>query len=105
MALRANKTETESDEVRLPAGVVLKPPVSVEDLKTDTEHDPESADEFVALIRALRRGRLPARRILNERHDPGRQWWIRTLFPFCSGLILSLRHIRPFSQAGHWRFR
>ena len=38
-------------QVRLPAGVVLKPPVSVEDLKTDTEYDPEGAEEFVALIR------------------------------------------------------
>jgi hypothetical protein len=40
--------------VRLPAGVVLKPPVSIEDLKTDTEYDPKGAEEFVALIRALR---------------------------------------------------
>jgi hypothetical protein len=30
------------------------PPVSVDDLKKDTEHDPEGAEEFVALIRALR---------------------------------------------------
>ena len=42
-------------QVRLPAGVVLKPPVSVEDLKTDTEYDPEGAEEFVALIRAIRK--------------------------------------------------
>ena len=41
--------------MRLPAGLVLKPPVSLEDLKTDTEHDPEGAEEFVALIRALRK--------------------------------------------------
>ena len=41
--------------MRLPAGVVLKPPVSAEDLRTDTEHDPEGAEEFVALIRALRK--------------------------------------------------
>ena len=34
-------------------GVVLKPPVSAEDLKTDTEYDPDGAEEFVALIRAL----------------------------------------------------
>jgi uncharacterized protein (DUF433 family) len=37
------------------AGVVLKPPVSAEGLKTDTEHDPKGAEEFVALIRALRK--------------------------------------------------
>ena len=48
-------TETGGDSVRLPAGVVLKPPVSVEELKTDIEHDPEGAEEFVALIRALRK--------------------------------------------------
>jgi hypothetical protein len=36
-------------------GLVLKPPVSQEDLKTDTEYDPEGAEEFVALIRALRK--------------------------------------------------
>ena len=39
----------------LPAGVVLKLPVSAEELKADTEHDPEGAEEFVALIRALRK--------------------------------------------------
>lgn len=41
--------------MRLPAGLVLKPPVSLEELKTDTEYDPEGAEEFVALIRALRK--------------------------------------------------
>lgn len=55
MAQRAHKTETGGDDVRLPAGVVLKPPVSMEDLQTDTEYDPEGAEEFVALIRALRK--------------------------------------------------
>ncbi len=54
MPQRADKTETPGDQVRLPAGVVLKPPVSIEDLNADTEHDPEGAEEFVALIRALR---------------------------------------------------
>ena len=55
MPQRAHKTETGGDDARLPAGVVLKPPVSMEDLKKDTEIDPEGAEEFVALIRALRR--------------------------------------------------
>lgn len=55
MANRTDKAETGGDQVRLPAGVVLKPPVSLDELKTDTEYDPEGADEFVALIRALRR--------------------------------------------------
>ena len=35
--------------------LILKPPVTVEDLKRDTEHDPVGADEFVALIRMLRK--------------------------------------------------
>ena len=55
MPQRADKAETGGGQVRLPAGVVLKPPVSLDDLKTDTEHDPEGAEEFVALVRALRK--------------------------------------------------
>ena len=51
----AKGTETDGDQVRLPAGVALKPPVSVEDLKTDTEYDPDGAEEFVTLIQALRK--------------------------------------------------
>jgi hypothetical protein len=43
--------EIGGEQVRLPAGVVLRPPVTAEDLKADTEYDPEGADEFVALIR------------------------------------------------------
>lgn len=54
MAQRADETETGADQVRFPAGLVLKPPVTIEDLKTDTEYDPEGAEEFVTLIRALR---------------------------------------------------
>ena len=55
MAHRTDKAETSRDQVRLPSGVVLKPPVSLDELKTDTEYDPEGAEEFVALIRALRK--------------------------------------------------
>ena len=55
MSRRTEQEEAGGDQVRLPAGVVLKPPVSAEDLKADTEYDPEGAEEFVALIRALRR--------------------------------------------------
>jgi hypothetical protein len=55
MANRTDKAETGGDQVRLPAVVVLKPPVSLDELKTDTEYDPEGAEEFVALIRALRK--------------------------------------------------
>jgi hypothetical protein len=55
MPQRAENAETGADQVRLPAGLTLKPPVSMEDLQTDTDYDPEGAEEFVALIRALRR--------------------------------------------------
>jgi hypothetical protein len=55
MPQRAEGAETGGDQVRLPAHVVLKPPVTLEDLKADIEYDPAGAEEFVALIRALRR--------------------------------------------------
>jgi hypothetical protein len=55
MLPRTGEAEAGAGRVRLPAGVTLKPPVSMEDLKTDTENDPEGAEEFVALIRALRK--------------------------------------------------
>jgi len=55
MERRTKVTETGGDEVRLPAGVVLTPPVSAEALQADTEYDPEGAEEFVALIRAFRK--------------------------------------------------
>jgi len=54
MPQRADSAEAGVDEVRLPASVVLKPPVIIQDLQTDTENDPEGAEEFMALIRALR---------------------------------------------------
>ena len=55
MPRKTERTEAGGYQVRLPAGLVLKPPVSAEDLKADTERDPEGAEEFVALIRALRK--------------------------------------------------
>ena len=60
MANRAEKAETGGNQVRLPEGVVLKPPVSLDELKSDTEYDPEGAEEFVALIRANRNEGLTA---------------------------------------------
>ncbi len=54
MGQRTPGTDAGTGQARFPAGVVFKPPVTVEDLKTDTEYDPEGAEEFVALIRALR---------------------------------------------------
>ena len=53
--MKTEGTEADGDQVRLPVSVLFKPPVSAEDLKTDTEYDPEGAEEFVALIRALRK--------------------------------------------------
>jgi hypothetical protein len=54
MPQRTGGKETGADQVRLPAGIVLNPPVSREDLTTGTEYDPEGAEEFAALIRLLR---------------------------------------------------
>jgi hypothetical protein len=47
--------QTRYGDTKRPTSVILKPPVSADDLKADTEHDPEGADKFVALIRALRK--------------------------------------------------
>jgi hypothetical protein len=55
MSQRPWGTETGQGQSRLLSGIVLKPPVTLEDLKRDIEHDPEGADEFVALIRTLRK--------------------------------------------------
>jgi len=55
MPKRTERGTAGGEEVRLPAGIVLKPPIGVDDLKTVTEEDPEGAEEFVALIRALRK--------------------------------------------------
>lgn len=55
MPRKTERTEAGGEQVRFPADLVLKPPVSAEDLKGDTEQDPEGAEEFVALIRALRK--------------------------------------------------
>jgi hypothetical protein len=54
MLEETEEIQTRGDRVLLPAGVILKPPVSMEDLTSGTECDPEGAEEFVALIRALR---------------------------------------------------
>jgi hypothetical protein len=55
MPRKAQGTETGGGQLRLPGGVVLKPPVSLDELRTGIEHDPEGAEDFVALIRALRK--------------------------------------------------
>jgi hypothetical protein len=51
-------TEPVGNELRLSTGVVLATHVTAEDLTIDTEHDPEGAEEFVILIRALRSEQL-----------------------------------------------
>ena len=55
MAQETEQAKTGGPQLRLPPGVVLRPPVSLEDLSTDTENDPEGAEEFVDLLRALRK--------------------------------------------------
>ena len=55
MARRADKAETGGSQKRLPAGVVLKPALSLDDLRTDTGYEPEGTEEFVDLIHALRK--------------------------------------------------
>jgi hypothetical protein len=55
MPRKTDQSEERADQEPVRAGFVLKPPVSAEDLTTDTEYDPDGADEFVALIRALRK--------------------------------------------------
>ena len=51
MPQRIEQDESGGCQFRLPAGVVLKPQVSAEDLKAVTEYDPEEAEEFVSIIR------------------------------------------------------
>jgi hypothetical protein len=47
MAQQTDQSEAWGDTRRLPAGLTLKRPVSLDDLKTDTEYDPQGAEEFV----------------------------------------------------------
>lgn len=54
MPQRIRDVEAGPEVPGLPPGVVLKPPVTIEELKTDTEHDPAGAEEFVNLVRRLR---------------------------------------------------
>jgi hypothetical protein len=53
MSRKTAGAETQG-EVRPSMDVILKPPVNLEALKANTEHDPEGAEEFGALIRLLR---------------------------------------------------
>lgn len=55
MSRETEPSNARKDEPHLPGGVVLKRPVSLEDLKSNTEYDPEGAEEFVTMIRTLRR--------------------------------------------------
>ena len=71
--------ETAGDRLQ---AILFRPPVSIEDLNTDIEHDPEGAEEFVALIRALRSEGSQRQRL-----------WTPTSFRSCSNPIPSLPHI------------
>ena len=53
--ITVRNASTSSDQVHLPAGIVLKPPVDFEEMAEDIEHDPEEAEALVELIRKLRR--------------------------------------------------
>lgn len=50
----AESIETSANPAMLRNGLVLLPPVSLDDLRKDIEHDPAGVDEFVALMRSLR---------------------------------------------------
>jgi hypothetical protein len=55
MARETKTTKSGGTRTTLPAGVMMKPPVSLEELRTGIENDPKGAEEFAALIRTLRR--------------------------------------------------
>ena len=59
MSKRRNSTDPETPQDGLPAGLEIKAPVTREVLEADTEFDPEGAERFVQIIRALRRHSLP----------------------------------------------
>ncbi len=53
MSQEIKSAELSGSGARLPKGLVLLPPVRLDDLRKDTEHDPEGANA-VALVRTLR---------------------------------------------------
>ena len=57
MAQPTDKAQTGGNQV--PLHVTMKPAVTLAELKADTEYDPDGAEEFVALIRALRKDLRP----------------------------------------------
>lgn len=44
MPRKTESNQAGEDQVHLPAGVVPKPPISLEDLKRDAEYDPQGAE-------------------------------------------------------------
>jgi hypothetical protein len=56
MPQETEATQTGGDRLQ---AVLLRPPVSIDDLRADTENDPEGAEEFATLIRALRKENSP----------------------------------------------
>jgi len=63
MPRKSQAKKTDWDHSRKAEKIELKPLVSAEDLKADTEHDPEGAEEFVALVRELRKSDLRSLRV------------------------------------------
>jgi hypothetical protein len=51
---KIKSTETATSRAKLPTGFVLLAPVSIDDLKKIPNTTPEGAEEFMAVIRALR---------------------------------------------------
>ena len=57
--IKAENASTAPDQVHLPPGIVLKPPIRFEEIAQDIDHDPEEAEALVELIRRLRKEGLP----------------------------------------------
>ncbi len=55
MTTKIPSSDVPAGEARLPAGVVLRPPVEMRELAKDVDHDPAEAEALVALIREMRR--------------------------------------------------
>ena len=55
MTTKTPSSGASAGETRLPAGLVLKPPVKMRELADDVDHDPAEAEALVAVIRHMRR--------------------------------------------------
>jgi hypothetical protein len=55
MGVKTPTSDNRMGEPRLAAGIVLKPPVRMEELAADVDPDPAEAEALVALMRHMRR--------------------------------------------------